>query len=78
MIDSNGNAETGYSTSACLLIEGRSEELTARYSLRWVDTAEGVADPVLYRDGRRVVQAWSLRLQVTRSADPHGGNANTQ
>lgn len=31
----------------------------------------------LYKDGKRVVQNWSMKIDHEEEADSHGGNANT-
>jgi hypothetical protein len=60
-----------------LIIDGRPIALDARFALRWVDCPGQPPQPVLYRDGKRVVGHVILSLQFEQAADPHGGNANT-
>jgi hypothetical protein len=50
--------------------------LDASYSLRWVECLAG-AEPVLYKDGKRVTGAWSLNLNVSVPEDTSGASANT-
>jgi hypothetical protein len=78
MTDGAPDQEVTETGAACLTVGGRPEELSARYCLRWVDRPGAGPGPVLYRDGKRVVQAWSLTLQVCQGPDPCGGNANTE
>lgn len=60
-----------------LNIEGKNIELDATFSLRWVEQADGPAYPVLYKNGKRVVKEWRLKLDFDSPEDPFGGNANT-
>ena len=60
-----------------LTIEGQAQALSASWALRWVETNCGQAEPVLYRDGRRVTRPWTLELSVEHPADRFGGNGNT-
>lgn len=60
-----------------LLINGQEVVLNAQMAIRWVDTANGQSYPVLYKNGKRVVEAWSIELNHNSPPDPFGGNANT-
>lgn len=60
-----------------LTIDGEAIILDSRYSLRWVDRPGDTAQPILYRDGKRVVGHVFLCLRFEQAADAHGGNANT-
>jgi FkbM family methyltransferase len=64
--------------AAQLTIDGVEAPLGAEFSLRWVGQPGGSPQPALYRGGKRVTRAWSLRLSIERPADPAGGNANTE
>jgi hypothetical protein len=46
------------------------------YAIRWVADGERWL-PVLYQGGKRVTEAWSIRLSSEEAHDPYGGNANT-
>ena len=63
---------------ARLTLAGEERQLTAGYSLRWVDVPGKSAEPVLYLHGRRITRPWSIELTFTSPADPCGGNANTE
>lgn len=60
-----------------LSIDGSKVILDATYSMRWVEQIDGPAIPVLYRNGKRVVKEWNLKLEFHSPEDPFGGNANT-
>jgi hypothetical protein len=60
-----------------IMIDGQEVVPDAAWALRWVDRESGVAEPVLYRDGKRVTRQWSLEATIDHPADAHGGNANT-
>jgi hypothetical protein len=60
-----------------LEIDGKEEILSAIYSMRWVETIDGSAYPVLYKNGKRVVKSWSISMCYNSLADEFGGNANT-
>jgi hypothetical protein len=47
-----------------------------RYTVRFVEGRPPAPHaPALYRDGRRVTEAWSLSLDVTAPADEKGAGA---
>lgn len=60
-----------------LEIDCKQELLNASFSLRWVDTLNGSSYPVLYKNGKRVVKAWSITMSYNSPPDEFGGNANT-
>lgn len=55
-----------------LRIEDEAVPLSAHYSLRFVEHPGRPATPVLYYGGRRVIRAWSLRLEHSQPADGWG------
>jgi hypothetical protein len=61
-----------------LVIDGQSVVLNATFSLRWVEQISGSAYPVLYRNGKRVVKNWKLKIDFEMPTDETGGNANTE
>ena len=67
--DDEGNPP---SAIAELKIEDEAVPLSGRYSHRFVEHPERPATPVLYYDGRRVIRAWSLRLEHSQPADRWG------
>ena len=69
LTDDDGNPP---SAIAELKIEDEAVPLSARYSLRFVEHPGRSATPVLYYDGRRVIRAWSLRLEHSQPADGWG------
>jgi hypothetical protein len=60
-----------------LEIDGQEQKLTSLYSMRWVETSNGEAYPILYKNGKRVVKAWKISMSYNSPADEFGGNANT-
>jgi hypothetical protein len=60
-----------------LLINGIKTKIDAKICIRWVENIDGSAYPVLYKNGKRVVEEWSIILEHQEPADPYGGNANT-
>jgi hypothetical protein len=60
-----------------LVVDGQAVAPSSRWAIRWVDKQSGPAEPVLYRDGKRVTKAWCLDLHIEHAADEFGGNANT-
>jgi hypothetical protein len=60
-----------------LTIDGKDVNLDSTYSLRWVEQADGPSYPVLYKNGKRIVKAWTIHLTFASPEDPFGGNANT-
>jgi hypothetical protein len=46
------------------------------YAIRWT-AADPLPVPSLYRDGKRVTDAWTVHIDIVMPADPAGGNANT-
>ncbi len=61
-----------------LIIDGEPFNLSSQFVIRWVDIVEGKSIPVLYRNGKRVVKAWSLNYSCYSKEDLDGGNANTE
>ena len=60
-----------------LIIDGEKIVLNATFSLRWVEKIDGRAYPVLYRNGKRVIKNWKLKVNFEMPADETGGNSNT-
>ena len=60
-----------------LLIAGKPVQITSQFALRWYDTPEGNAVPVLYRNGKRVTKAWQVTYVAKSDEDLDGANANT-
>jgi FkbM family methyltransferase len=61
-----------------LAIDGVEVPVGAEVSLRWVEQPGGSPRAALYRGGKRVTRAWSLKLSIDMPADAAGGNANTE
>lgn len=59
-----------------LRISGETIPLTCEHALRFVERPGHDPEPVLYKRGHRVAQAWSLHLEIDSPADQHP-NANT-
>ncbi len=58
-----------------LIVDGVRQTELHRFAVRWVAVLDKPPEAVLYHDGRRVVSAWQLVMEVSRGKDGFGRSA---